>query len=247
MTDSRHRFAIPAAAEVPALVQGLRKLGHVARAYYRPVHCGMSGLPARHSFQPGAPHRHSTSLISPYEYRSSGYPSAADVRSLAPSPNSLTGKPSLTFSVGPFIVELFTAGFLARSPRWSPRFGLSPGSKLPTPAALKELARNTQAHSPADGIWGKTSPHPLCPRTALLRRARFFRLAQIPDEKHQQQGDDHRIERRDYSGGVASPHTTGACNNQDYSDEPPLNWTSTSRCDPARRAAVTGESKSPNP
>ena len=47
--------------------------------------------------------------ISPYETRSSGYRSQTDVRSSAPSPQNLTGKPSLTYSVGPFMVELFTA------------------------------------------------------------------------------------------------------------------------------------------
>jgi hypothetical protein len=72
------------------------------------------------------------SRISPYENRSSGYRSHTDVRDSAPSPQNLTGKPSLTYSVGPFVVELFTAiGFADGRRGGRPRFRLSPDGSSP--------------------------------------------------------------------------------------------------------------------
>ena len=117
--------------------------------------------------------------ISQYETRSSRYRFQTDVRSLAPSPRSpplitkttdqklsriipdrkssqnLTGKPFLTYSIRPFIVELFTAEFLTRSPKQS-YFGvdLSPDRQLPTPAVLNELAlhKATKPRAPRTGF-----------------------------------------------------------------------------------------------
>ena len=79
----------------------------------RPVRTGMCRLPAGHTF-PVLVHR-----ISQYETRSSRYRSRTDVRSLAPSLQNLTGKRSVTYRIAPFMVELFTAGRLNRSPRRS--------------------------------------------------------------------------------------------------------------------------------
>jgi len=72
------------------------------------------GLPSGSTHFPGRKGR-----ISPYETRSSGYRSQSNVRGLAPSLQNLTGKRSLTYSVAPFMVELFTAGRLTRSPERS--------------------------------------------------------------------------------------------------------------------------------
>ena len=79
----------------------------------RPVRTSMCCLPAGHTF-PVLVHR-----ISQYETRSSRYRSRTDVRSLAPSLQNLTGKRSVTYPIAPFMVELFTAGRLNRSPRRS--------------------------------------------------------------------------------------------------------------------------------
>jgi hypothetical protein len=93
-----------------------------------------------------------------YETRSSGYRSHTDVRSSAPSPQNLTGKRSLTYSVAPFVVELFVAR-VRPSPTWQPspsrRGGHTPvpsvaRRELPTPAALNELA--VASPNPTDGI-----------------------------------------------------------------------------------------------
>jgi hypothetical protein len=151
------------------------------------------------------------------------------------------------------MVELFTAiGFADGRRGGQPRFRLSPGRKLPTPAALNELAE------------GKPEPHgrdshPLCaPKTderslaqRRPRRAHLTDAASFPVERGRSASPlfssvttyrttqeccrGHRrpmadwIERRDCSETVASPLTTGACNGQDYSDEPPLNWANHSR------------------
>ncbi len=66
---------------------------------------GMCCLPASHTFL--------TQCVRfpTYETRSSGYQPHADVRSSAPSPQSLTGKRSLTYSIAPFMVELFIIEF----------------------------------------------------------------------------------------------------------------------------------------
>lgn len=67
----------------------------------------------------------------------SPYPPTTIIRSSAPSPATLTDKP---FRIGPFMVELFTVARLTRDRRMSHiRFGLSPGSRLPTPAKLNEV------------------------------------------------------------------------------------------------------------
>jgi len=58
--------------------------------------------------------------------------SQTDVRHSAPSPQNFTGKPSLTYAVGPFVVELFTAaGFAGGRRGGRPRFCLSPGRSSP--------------------------------------------------------------------------------------------------------------------
>ncbi len=113
---------LPATAETPALSDKLRHMVHVARRFYPSSLSGMCGLPARHSFR-------SKFLrpISPYERRRLGYPLVSILlthpekrcHSSAPSPMQLTSKPFLTYSVRPFMVELFTARFLAQSPRES--------------------------------------------------------------------------------------------------------------------------------
>jgi hypothetical protein len=47
----------------------------------------------------------------------------------------------------------------------------------------------------------------------------------------------HRIERRDYSKGGRAQIQIEPNRYWDYSDEPPSHWASTSRCNPALRAA----------
>ena len=104
----------PEAAVLPALVSvsdlEVTSLGHFIHSTFAdqneqgPVHMGMCCLPASHTFQQRTK---SLAAISPYETRSSGYRSHTDFRGSAPSLQSLTGKRSLTFSIAPFMVELF--------------------------------------------------------------------------------------------------------------------------------------------
>ena len=54
-----------------------------------------------------------------YETRSSGYQPHTEFHGSAPSLQNLTGKRSLTYRIAPFMVELFAAGRLNRSPRRS--------------------------------------------------------------------------------------------------------------------------------
>ena len=55
--------------------------------------------------------------------------------------------------IGPFMVELFTADRLNRSPSRSDSVSTVTSRKLPTPAVLNELDRlSDQAHNPTDGI-----------------------------------------------------------------------------------------------
>ena len=136
-----------------------------------------------------------------------GTASPTEIRDSAPSPQDLTGKPSPTFAVGPFVVELFTAVGFADSRRGGLFIRRTPvlpvaREKLPTPAALNELAqpRKPEPH-------GRDS-HPLCaplvrrhrssPRCAdlLHRRGPVFRrgVSASPTFSH-----EYWIERRDYS------------------------------------------------
>ena len=106
--------------------------------------CGPSGpsyFPAMHAWP-----------ISPYENRSSGYRSRTDFPSLAPSPKNLTGKPSLTYSVGPCAVELFTgqAFSSARSPTESP-VGRSCHHAV-APGTSRVKGTHAQCVSPAEVI-----------------------------------------------------------------------------------------------
>jgi len=58
----------------------------------------------------------------------------------------------LTSPCGPFVVELFTVERFAPDRRTSHvRFGLLPGSKLPTPARLNEVLWK-EPRTPMDGI-----------------------------------------------------------------------------------------------
>ena len=55
--------------------------------------------------------------------------------------------------IRPFMVELFTADRLNRSPSRSDSVSTVTSRKLPTPAVLNELDRlSDQAHNPTDGI-----------------------------------------------------------------------------------------------
>jgi len=67
---------------------------------------------------------------------------------------------SLASPRGPFMVELFTASGFAAGRRTSPvRFGLSPGTKLPTPARLNGVR---DPESPWTGLRSSVDePHPL--------------------------------------------------------------------------------------
>ena len=107
--------------------------------------------------------------ISQYETRSSRYRSQTEVRSLAPSLQSLTGKPSLTYSIGPFVVELFTAERLTRSPKRSD-FGAA-GHPTTAPHASRvertRFAETSQAQNPTDGIWNATATWLRLPSPAL--------------------------------------------------------------------------------
>lgn len=169
---TRHRIATSGGRTGSCVSIGLRLRGHVARACYRPVRAGMGRLPTGHTFR--RKQHWLLAPISPYEIRSSGYRSRTEVRGSVPSPRNLTGKPSLTCSVGPLMVELFTARF--PPPRLAAAFAESPGlsapvpfvakRKLPTPAALKELVSRETSPSPTDGIrrsWTGHFPPALLP------------------------------------------------------------------------------------
>ena len=140
-------------------------------------------------------------------------------RSSAPSPQNLTGKRSLTYLVAPFMVELFTARFLAESPRWSDPGSACRQTEAPHASRVEETHRN-----------GKPQPHgrdshPLCmswiesikdtrtksytglvtnsvPPTRPCTSARSVRIAHILTNKCCQA--PHWIERWDYSDNVAS-------------------------------------------
>jgi len=128
------------------------------------------GLPSSSTHFPGL-----TSRISPYETRSSGYRSQSNVRNLAPSLQTLTGKRSLTYSVAPFIVELFTAGRLNRSPEWSPPVSPVTRRQLPTPAALSDLAEARP--NPTDGIFQ-------CSRIRVIHRRELTPAARPRSVRH---------------------------------------------------------------
>ena len=142
----------------------------------------MDVLPDRHSFQTIKLHESNTQQC----LRSSDFPLRKQklgvpwnrhrCRSLpewcclgvAPSPSRLTGKPSRTYWVGPFIVELFAVGVLVRSPKESPsgtpcRQGRS--------SRRQHGCRNSHVReSPSAPVtgFGSSLPHPLCLRTACL-------------------------------------------------------------------------------
>ena len=161
--------------------------------------------------------------ISPYENRSSGYRSHAEDRGSAPSPQSLTGKPSLTCSVGPFMVELFAAGRLTRSPeRSAPVHSVARG-QLPTPAALHDLARSkTESHGrdserecstpalPAVCAAGKQPPGRSLHRRGLAQKQGLSASPFFPSDPAEfhchglRPPSAHWIERWDYSDGAAS-------------------------------------------
>ena len=91
----------------------------------------------------------------------SPYPSAKVVHGSAPSPAKLTGKP-VAFSSRPLMVELFTVRRFAPDRRTSHvRFGLLPGSKLPTPARLNEVDVSTPNPRGRDYAHHADEPHPL--------------------------------------------------------------------------------------
>ena len=122
------------------------------------------------------------------------YPSAQVVRSSASSPSRLTDKP-FALSNGPFMVELFTVGRFAPDRRTSHvRFGLSPGSKLPTSARLYEVARN-DSEPPWTGLrapYRCASPALKHDGLRLQRNLGHVRIAPIRNNRY-------RIECRYYS------------------------------------------------
>ncbi len=119
----------------------------------------------------------------------------------APSPRNLTGKPSLTYLVGPFMVELFTAGRLTRSPGWSIPVPTVASRKLPTPARLKELA--LASPGPRDGIF-----------------TRFVCWNDSSTEAVQRTASPTRPRSQD--GNKVCPHRpSSVCTNQDNSRELP--------------------------
>jgi hypothetical protein len=151
----------PEAVVVPALASVLDlKVTLLGRVTARSAWVGTAFRPALLSWRQGR-------QISPYENRSSGYRSHAALRDSAPSPSSLTGKPSLTFVVGPFVVELFMAGCLAQSPEWSLRSCLSPSKNSPRqPRCTNSLA---QARTPRTGF--APALHVIAPRATTRTRA----------------------------------------------------------------------------
>ena len=106
----------------------------------------MCGLPASHTFlTPMCGARFPS-----YETRSSGYRPHTVLRSSASSLQNLTGKRSLTYSIAPFMVQLFTVGRLNRSPRWS-----HPGAachQTTAPHASRVERTSLAGPDPMDGI-----------------------------------------------------------------------------------------------
>ena len=87
-----------------------------------------------------------------YETRSSGYQPHTVCRSSASSLQNLTGKRSLTYSIAPFIVELFTVERLTRSPRWSDPGAACRQTTAPH-ASRVERTHPKVSPDPADGIF----------------------------------------------------------------------------------------------
>jgi hypothetical protein len=131
------------------------------------------------------------------------------------------------FRFGPFVVELFAAGGFAAGPRTSHvRFGLSPGTKLPTSARLNE-ALSIGLRTPWTGL-----------RTATLRLTRFEH-----DGLRWRTSKDcpHRPQSSESAGCGVSDRMLGLlcmrlsakqrqpnAGLQDYSNKPPSNWTNQS-------------------
>lgn len=182
-------------------------------------------------------------LISPYESRSSGYPGPhVPCRSLpkwlclgvAPSPSRLTGKPSVTYVVGPFIVELFAVGCFARSPGVSSPVRLV--AKVAAPDASTVEGTLTQGESPAAPVTGFGIP--CLTRFVRERPETSTRMSTgsgvsaspfFSDEKYRMdQVIGSNVGITPVWGRVS--HTKRVSTDRDYSDEPPSHWASTSRC-----------------
>lgn len=135
---------------------------------------------------------------------------------------------SLARAFAPLMVELFVAGGLPPGRRLRSQAGsdLSPGRTLPTPAALNGHGLSPGSPDPTDGIRTRFEPS----RPHATSRARCSPVAPA-------RGRAHRIERPDWAAGIQSQ--------RDYSDEPPSNWTSTSRRIQLYRRDVAGGSGCP--
>lgn len=109
----------PATAETPALSNKLHLMVHVVRGSYPSDLSGMCDLPVRHSFRKRFRVYDFPLGTQKFRVPMDQHPADRSERwchCLAPSPIRFTGKPFPTCLVRPFMVELFAAGFLFRSP-----------------------------------------------------------------------------------------------------------------------------------
>ena len=119
------------------------------------------------------------------------------------------------------MVELFAALGFAEGPRLrsESRFRLSPGRKLPTPARVE---RTPLGPDPSGGILTRFIHHGL----GRLSRSRFFSVAPIPLGP----GSFWQSDRTPGLLSRVPGELAQGTRNEDYSDEPPSNRTSTCRC-----------------
>ena len=151
----------PTAGVVPRLVTTFAlAVTSLASVTSRPLPL-CTGQPARHSF------RAASRDFPEQKGQASGYPWGRSVRSAAPSPQRLTGRPlRAAIMVGSSPAEIFRSSRRASARR---PVRLSPGRKLPTPAGLSEPRSRSRPGPPGRDLRARMPAHPLRIVTASLR------------------------------------------------------------------------------
>jgi hypothetical protein len=143
----------PEAARLPRLVRTPRPVGRVASGRYPTgpssyVHGFRRGIVATEV--PFGP-------FSGEKLQAPGYPSMTVVRSSAPPPSGLTGKP---YAFGPLTVELFAVGFLSPDRRVVSATRLRPSRARKLPAPAEVVRRNCFPLTPSTGFASKAGDAP---------------------------------------------------------------------------------------
>ena len=107
------------------------------------------------------------------------------------------------------------------------RFGLSPGSKLPTPGKLNEVC-NPEPLAQDYAFSSSENTSPVLINDGLENISRYFRIA-LAQDNSRTSPILHRIELSDYSVSMQLAYKC-QLRKSDYSTKPPSNRTSTSRC-----------------